>query len=503
METLSYKTLKDIGYDGFLLKEAPERVLQFGDGNFLRAFAERFIDLANERAGYHGKVVLVQPHATSFERADALNAQDGLYSLYMRGRDGGSKVDSMRVISCVSRVLNPNRAADYDDMMGVARSRDFELVISNTTEAGIAYDPACRPDDRPPASFPAKLAQVLHERFVAGLPGVMILSCELIDHNGDELRRCVDAHVKQWGWEPAFTAWLDEECTFCTTLVDSIVPGGIRDRAEAWALDERAGFHDAFADVREVFDMWGIEGAPGLADRLPFKAAGLDTVFVTPDVTPYKRRKVRILNGAHTGFVPGAFLAGFDIVRDCMHDNVIRTFMNEMLDEEVIPTLVPELEEQGCRDFAARVQERFDNPFIDHQLLSICLNSVSKWRTRDLPTLLDFHRASGRLPRRLSMSLAMLLAFYTSGNPSLEEDGLHLTRENGDGYVAHDEERVLDFFTAHASDGDALLVHHTLTDSDMWGEDLTAIPGLEGLVAQDLSLIRADGALEAFRSVIG
>ena len=366
METLNYEVLQKSGYTGYILRDAPEKVLQFGEGNFLRAFADAWFDLANERAGWNGKCCLVQPIPTGL--AAAINAQQGLYTLYLRGRQDGRAVSEKRVISSVSRCLDPYTQDGYAAMLAVAVSDDLEIIVSNTTEAGIAYDPACRKADCPPASFPAKLAQVLHARWQAGKPGVIVLSCELIDENGKELLRCVDAYIRQWGLEADFRAWVHSACTFCSTLVDRIVPGRIRDAAEAARLDAENGYHDELIDVGEVFGVWNIEGPAWLADRLPFKAAGLNCPVV-PDVTPYKKRKVRILNGAHTGFVPGAYLAGFDIVRDCMRNDTIRAFMNRMLRQEIVPILP--LDRDDCLRFAAAVEDRFNNPVVDHALLSI------------------------------------------------------------------------------------------------------------------------------------
>ena len=499
MNTLSYKTLEEIGYEGFLQpKDAPEKVLQFGEGNFLRAFVDRFFDLAAEKSGWRGKVVLVQPIAGSYGFADGLNAQDALYTVYLRGRENGEVVDETRVISSASRCLNPYRAEDYAAIMDVAVSDDLEFIVSNTTEAGIAYDPSCKATDQPPASFPAKLAQVLHARWAAGKPGVIILSCELIDHNGAELLRIVKQYAADWGWEDEFVAWLEGDCTFCTTLVDTIVPGRIRDPKEAAEVAERLCYEDPFLAVREPFQMWGIQGDEALAAKLPFTAAGLPGVFVTPDVTPYKKRKVRILNGAHTGFVPGAWLAGFDIVRDCMHDEAVAGFMDDLLQNEVIPTLAEDLDVEDCKQFAATVRDRFDNPFIDHQLLSICLNSVAKWRARDMPTLLDYVALKGKLPRRLTASLAFLLAFYTTGVEGLEEDGLHLRRADGEAYVGKDDRSALEFFAAHAEDDAEALTHAALSNEELWGQDLTKVYGLESAVAADLATIRTQGPAALF-----
>lgn len=503
MKALNRETLAEIGFGEYLVPaDAPEKVLQFGEGNFLRAFVDRFFDLANEATGWNGRICMVQPLDGGYAMADGMNAQDGLYTVLMRGREDGEQVDQARLISSCSRCLNPYREADYRAMMEVACSDDLEIIVSNTTEAGIAYDASCKADDQPPASFPAKLAQVLHARWAAGKAGVIVLSCELIDHNGAELLRIVHQYVADWGWEDAFNAWLDNECTFCTTLVDTIVPGRIREETEAKAVAERLGYEDPFLAVREPFQMWGIQGDDALAAKLPFIQAKLPGVFVTPDVTPYKKRKVRILNGAHTCFVPGAWLAGFDIVRDCMHDETVRGFMNKMLDTEVIPTLSGELDEEDLRAFAAAVENRFDNPFIDHQLLSICLNSTAKWRARDLPTLLDYVAATGELPRCLATSLATLIAFYTTGYENLQSDGLHLRRADGTTYVAQDDPFVLEFYSARADMDDAQLVNEVLTCEQMWGQDLTQVDGLEVFVATALALVRTKGAAAAYAAAL-
>ena len=503
MKTLNRTTLAETGNTSYVVPaDAPEKVLQFGEGNFLRAFVDRFFDLANEATGWNGRICMVQPINGAFGFADGINAQDGLYTVLMRGRENGQQVDEARLISSCSRCLNPYRAEDYKAIMGVAVSDDLEIIVSNTTEAGIAYDASCKLDDEPPASFPAKLTQVLYARWKANKSGVIVLSCELIDHNGAELLRIVHQHVSDWGLEDAFGAWLDDECTFCTTLVDTIVPGRIREASEAAAVAERLGYEDPFLTVREPFQMWGIQGDEALAAKLPFIQAGLPGVFVTPDVTPYKKRKVRILNGAHTCFVPGAWLAGFDIVRDCMHDEVVRGFMNKMLDHEVIPTLSGELDEEDLRAFAAAVENRFDNPFIDHQLLSICLNSTAKWRARDLPTLLDYVEQKDELPACLATSLATLIAFYSTGLEGRADDGLHLRRADGTAYVARDDAFVLDFYAAHADDADADLVAAVLSNEQMWGQDLTQVSGLLDFVTSALAIVRTQGAAAAYAAAL-
>ena len=497
METLNYQVLENSGYKGYILKDAPEKVLQFGEGNFLRAFVNYWFDVSNEKVGWNGKCCLVQPIAPGL--AKLINAQEGLYTLYLRGRQNGEKVDAKRVISSVSRCLNPYEKEGYDAMMQVAVSDDLEYIVSNTTEAGIVYDPACQAADCPPASFPAKLTQVLLARYNAKKPGVVVLSCELIDNNGKELLKCVNQYIEQWGLDDGFRKWVNEECTFCSTLVDRIVPGRIRDAAEVARLEEENGYHDELIDVGEIFGVWNIEGPAWLEDKLPFKAAGLNCPVV-PDVTPYKKRKVRILNGAHTGFVLGAYLAGFDIVRDCMHDDVIRSFMNKMLLEEVVPILP--LDQEDCKQFAAAVEDRFNNPFVNHELMSISLNSTAKWRARNMPSLLEYVEKNGTLPTCLSMGLAAYIAFYSNDIQGLTDKGLVCKRPAGNEYVVSDDRWVLEFYNAHKDDDIPTLVHAVMTNEQMWGQDLTAVPGFEEVTVKNLTKIRTEGAKAAYAACL-
>jgi len=495
MEQLNYKVLKESGYDGFILEKGTEKIMQFGEGNFLRAFVDDFVDLANERVGYNGKVVLVQPIAQGL--TELINKQEGLYTLYLRGSENGRKVDDKRVISCVSRCINPY--GDWEKVLELARSSELEIVVSNTTEAGIVHESESRFDQEPPVSFPAKLTRVLYERWKAGQKGLIILSCELIDNNGKELLRCVNQYIDDWKLEDGFRKWVNGENIFCSTLVDRIVPGRIRDPKETEALAAANGYEDPLTDVGEVFGIWVIEGPEGLEDRLPFKKAELP-VIVVPDVTPYKKRKVRILNGAHTGFVLGAYLAGFDIVRDCMHDETVKGFMNKMLNEEVIPTLP--LDKKDLDDFARAVQDRFNNPFVNHELMSISLNSTSKWRARNMPSFLEYYAEKKELPVCLTTSLAAYIAFYSNDIQELNEKGLICRRPKGNTYTVSDDRWALEFYWNHREDSAEQLVHAVLENEEMWGQKLTEIPGLEKTVCAKLKMIREEGALAAFKSCL-
>ena len=495
MSQLNYKVLEASGYKGYILRSAPEKVMQFGEGNFLRAFVDYFFDVSNEKVGYNGKVVLVQPIAQGL--TDLINQQEGLYTLYLRGNEKGVKVDDKRVISSVSRCINPYQ--DWDKVLEFAKSDDLDIIVSNTTEAGIVHDTESTFDQCPPISFPAKLTRVLYERFTAGKKGIVMLSCELIDNNGKELLKCVNQYIDDWKLPEDFRAWVNNENIFCSTLVDRIVPGRIRDAEEVKRLNEENGYEDPLMDVGEVFGVWVIEGPEGLENRLPFKAAGLP-VHVVPDVTPYKKRKVRILNGAHTGFVLGAYLAGFDIVRDCMNDDVIRGFMNKMLYDEIVPILP--LDQEDCKNFAAAVQDRFNNPFVNHELMSISLNSTSKWKARNMPSFLEYVEANKALPPCLTMSLAAYIAFYSNDIQELNDKGLLCKRPKGNTYLISDDRWALEFYYAHKDDTPEALVHAVLTNTQMWDQDLTKVPGLEAAVVNGLKMIREKGAKAAFASCL-
>ena len=500
MEKLSYATLKNVNYDGYILESAPEKVLQFGEGNFLRAFVNYWFDLANEKVNWNGKCCLVQPIAPGL--AKMINEQDGLYTLYLRGSQNGQKVDDMRVISSVSRCLNPYEEEGFAEMMKVAVSDDLEIIVSNTTEAGIVYDPACQLNDKPCASFPGKLTQVLYARYQAKKPGIVMLACELIDNNGKELLKCVNQYIDQWGLEDGFKKYVNEDCTFCGSLVDRIVPGRIRDAAEVAALEEKHGYADPLLDVGEVFGLWVIEGDPEkLNEKLPFHKANLDAnVFVAPDMTPYKKRKVRILNGAHTGFVLGAYLGGHDIVRNCMNDETVLGFMNKMLLDEIVPILP--LDQEDCKNFAAAVQDRFNNPFVNHELMSISLNSTAKWRARNMPSFLEYIEAYGKLPTCLTMSFAAYIAFFSNDIQELNDAGLVCRRPAGNTYVCSDDRWALEFYYAHRNDSVEDLVHAVMTNEQMWGQDLTAIAGFEAATVANLKKIRTEGALAAYASCL-
>ena len=435
------------------------------------------IDKANRDGIYQGSIVLCQPIAQGLK--DMINAQDGVYTLAMRGAENGQPVENIEVITSVSRCINPYE--NYEDLMEIARSADLEVVVSNTTEAGIAYHAGDKLTDRPPVSFPAKVTAFLYERYKAfhGDPekGLLFLPVELIDNNGAELKRIVLQYAQEWDLGQEFTDWINTANAFTSTLVDRIVTGYPRD--EVSYFEEKLGYKDNIIDTSELFNLWVIEGDKKWADKLPVHKTDANVIW-TDDVKPYKKRKVRILNGAHTSTVLAAYLAGFDIVGDFMKDDTVRTFMNNVIYQEVIPTL--DLPKEELESFAAAVNDRFANPYIKHKLLDIALNSCSKFNARCLPSLLGYVEEKGVLPKCLTFSLAAFIKFYQGE----WKDGVYTgTRKDGTQYPLRDDESVIRFFADAWSGNDAEgTAAAVLSNKDFWsGKDLTEVPGLKDAVA--------------------
>lgn len=483
------------------VKELPERILQFGEGNFLRGFVDWMLDSMNEKGLFNGRAVVVQPIAQGL--ADVLNSQDGLYTLLLRGVQNGRTVEEKSIISSISRGLNPY--SEFEKYMECAENPDLRFIISNTTEAGIAYNPDDRPDDKPPASFPGKLTVLLYKRFKAfsGDPakGFVIIPCELIDRNGDNLKKNVLQLSSEWGLEAEFIDWLQNSNYFLNTLVDRIVTGYPKD--EVQKITEELGYKDNLLNTAEIFHLWVIEGDKRLSEEIPFTKAGLNVIW-TEDMTPYRTRKVRILNGAHTMTVLAAYLYGKDTVKDCMDDKIIYTFMNKGIYEEIIPTL--DLSKKELLDFSGAVSERFANPFIKHYLLSIALNSTSKFKTRVLPSILEYIDRKGEIPKVLSFSLSAMIAFYRG--TEIKDNALIGNRGKNE-YSICDDMPVLQMFAELWSKfdgseaGTKKLVAQVLSKNEIWGTDLNSIQGFATLVSEYLYRIISCGMLDAISEVIG
>ena len=490
---LNRKTIASIPHSAGVtvgrLAEFPERILQFGEGNFLRSFVDWMIDAMNRRDLFGGRAVVVQP----IERGlvDVLNEQDGLYTLILRGLQGGKVIEQREVIAAISRGIDPYR--DWDAFLAAAAQPDLRFAVSNTTEAGIAYLDEPRPVGRCPASFPAKVAALLAERFsrLDGDPakGLIFLPCELIDRNGDQLRSCVLRHAAAWGLSQECVRWVTGCNRFLNTLVDRIVPGYPHE--EMGTLTATLGYEDRLLTTSEIFHVWVIEGDTEVAKELPLTQAGLNVVW-TPDLQPFRTRKVRILNGAHTMTALAAHLAGLDTVRQCVEDTVFGAYLRRGIFDEILPLLT--LPAKETRAFAEDVMERLANPFIKHNLISIALNSVSKYRVRVLPSLLEYRAAHHRLPPALTFSLAALLAFYRG--TTIVDGALIGQRESGP-YPVKDDAPVLEAFAdqwrRYEHHCDALaLCRALLARTDFWGEDLSALPDLlEGIAAQVARILQA------------
>lgn len=459
--------------------QRPVKVLQFGEGNFLRAFVDYFIDIANEKTDFNGSIALVKPIniGTLFP---AFKEQDYRYTVMLRGLVDGEAVEQTRVVSSVADAVDAY--TDYDRYAAYAKLDSLRFIVSNTTEAGIVLDESDKLELCPPNTYPGKLTKLLYERAehfnYAPDKGLIILPVELIDDNGIMLKKCVKALAKIWNLGEKFEQWLEEACVFTSTLVDRIVTG--YPRGEDQAIWEKLGYEDRILVTAEPFGLWVIESGKDISGELPLPQCGLPVIY-TDNQKPYKQRKVRILNGAHTSFVPAAFQCGYDIVLDAMKDPMILNFMQKTLYDEVIPTL--DLPKDDLMAFAEAVTGRFMNPFIKHALLSICLNSVSKWRARCMPSLLVYVERTGKLPERLTFSLASLMSLYRGGK--VVEGKLECTRD-GQPYTLQDDAAVLEFFATASDQAPADQARAFLSNESFFGPDLCKVPGLIESVSASL-----------------
>ena len=467
-------------------KKYTEKVIQFGEGNFLRAFIEWIIWKTNQKTDFNGSVVVVQPIEKGM--VSWLNEQDGLYHLNLQGLQDGKPVDSVDLIDVISRGLNPYE--DFGSYLALAEQPEIRFVISNTTEAGIAFDPACKLDDKPASSYPGKLTQLLYHRYQHFngdiKKGLIIFPCELIFENGKHLKECIRKYIDLWNLGPDFSAWFEGACGVYSTLVDRIVPGYPRDTAAQ--LCERAGYDDHLLDKAEIFHLWVIEAPKEVAAEFPADKAGLHVLFV-PSEAPYHERKVTLLNGPHTVLSPVGYLSGLNTVKECCEDPEVGKFVHKVMYDELLPTL--NLPKEELVKFANDVMERFRNPFVKHFVTSIMLNSFPKFKTRDLPGLKTYLERKGELPKGLVLGLAGICTYYKGG------------KRGDDEIVPQDDEKIIGLLKDLWATGDVRKVASgVLADTFIWGEDLNAIPGLTDLLSADLALIQAKGMREAVKSII-
>lgn len=433
-------------------KHYPPRIIQFGEGNFMRAFTNWQIQQLNHHQKFNGSITVVQPLPQGLGHLFA--AQDNRYTVLLEGLLDGQAIESHEIIDTLHQLINPYE--EFQDFLSLADEDDYQFIFSNTTEAGIAFVESDRFDDQPPSSFPGKLVVLLHRRFTLGKAGFTIIPCELIDRNGDKLKEAVLKYAHHWNLDEAFIQWINEANTFCCSLVDRIVPGYPRDKAKQY--EQTLGYQDQLMVVAEPFLLWVIEGPASLRDALPFHEIGLQ-VIVTDDMKPYRERKVHLLNGPHTTMVPLGLLKGLETVEEVMKDPQLFPFIQAVMDQEIIPTL--DLDEAQLHQYAASIIERFNNPYIAHHLASIALNSISKYKTRLLPVVLSYYDRKGTWPKRLLLAFAAYLVMYNRTDLPVQDD-----------------EDIVSTIRK-AWDTPNTLVQTILSQETWWGQDLNQYNGLK------------------------
>lgn len=463
----------------------PEKILQFGGGNFLRGFVDWMVDRMNRRADFDAGITVVQ----SVERVPAsrLDAQDGLYHLYLEGIRDGRPLREVTLIDCIGRALSPYR--DFDAYFQIAGNPDLRFVVSNTTEAGIVFDERDTLIMRPQRSFPGKLTAFLYRRYRmfhgAADKGLVVLPCELIEANGDTLKEYVLEHARRWGLDQDFLTWITAANVFCNTLVDRIVSGFPSDRIET--VQQRLGFYDRLVVEGEYFHLWVIEAPSWVEHEFPASQAGLNVVF-TDDIRPYRERKVRILNGAHTASFALSSLCGLETVQQSIEHPVVGRFMREVVFDEICTGIsVPQ---ESLKAYAQTIIERFHNPYIKHRWRSIALHSVSKWRTRLLPSLRDHVARTGELPDKMVFSLAALIAYYRGGFAGRTVD-------------VQDEPGIIEVFQDAWSKYDGRrasideVVEAVLSSQRCWRENLIEVEGLAEQVGDYVFAVETRGVEKA------
>ena len=415
----------------FEKKIRPERIIQFGEGGFLRGFVDWMIQKLNDNGSFDGSVVVVQPIAQGM--CDMLEKQNCVYTHVIRGVEGVEK----SIIDVISRCVKPYD--DFDEYLKLAENPDMRFIVSNTTEAGIVFETEDKMTDVPPKTFPAKLTLLLKRRYDLGLKGFILLPCELIDRNGDNLKKCVLQYADLWNLGDGFKAWIENDNVFANTLVDRINTGYPRGE------DLGLGYEDNMVNTSEYFHLWVIECSADIEKELPFKSAGLNVIVTKDKLNMYRTRKVRILNGAHTSLVPYALLSGFDTVKSCIDDEKMCAHVRACVFDEIIPTL--DLPKDELVEYAEGVIERFANPYIKHYLSSIALNSVSKFKVRVLPSILEYIKRYNKMPATLIFSFAKLIDFYKTD-------------------MTNDDKDVTSFMKSAS-------VKEILANEKLWGEDLS------------------------------
>lgn len=459
----------------------PIKIVQFGEGNFLRAFVEYAFQTLNKTTQFNAGIAVVQPIDKGM--VQMLKDQDGLYTLFTKGIKDGKEVEEKELITNIVKGIDPYK--DYASYLDLAKEEELQFIVSNTTEAGIAYLDTDTPNMTPPNSFPAKLTRLLYERFNhfngAEDKGLTIIPCELINHNADTLKQIILEYISLWNLTDDFKYWLLKSCSFHNTLVDRIVPGYPRDQIDDY--NKQLNYKDNLIVSAETFFLWVIEGDDVLREKLPFHKTDLD-VKIVEYMQPFRTRKVRILNGAHTAMVPFSLLYGNETVKETVDEDFTGPFIRSLVFEEIIPTL--DMEQEELETFANAVFDRFRNPFVVHQLASIALNSISKFKVRVLPSLLAYEQRKGKLPMRTVFAFACLIRFYKGAY-------------NGKQLPINDDQAIVaEFLSIWQFDNVRNVAQQVLGKQAYWGTDLNTINGLTDAVANSLEMIEKFGVKEGF-----
>jgi len=478
----------------------PEKVLQFGAGGFLRAFADYFIDNANRQNIFNGRIVVVQ--STGTNRSNTLQAQDGLFTLCVQGLENKTTVETYSVISSISRTFSANE--EWPQVLQCAANPELELVLSNTTEVGIALDESAALDLNPPRSFPGKLTAFFHARFKffggAADKGLVIIPSELVDNNGDLLREIVLTLAKKWGLGEAFVHWLTSANRFCNSLVDRIVPGTPANEAlqQHW---QKLGYEDRLLTSAEVYRLWAIQGDDTIRQRLSFVQAN-PAIIVANNITPFRERKVRILNGTHTLSVPLAFLLDNKIVLDNMKHPLVSQFIERLIFDEIVPSL--EVDHESATAFAHEVLERWRNPFLQHQLIDITLHSTSKMRARNVPTILRFYQKMKKTPPLIACGFAGYLLFMRG----VEKQNGKIHGRRGDELYPINDDQAGYFYElwspVQANDPQSIenFVKSVCRNENLWGTPLAALSGFAEAVSEHLCFMLKEGIEKAIGRIV-
>ena len=449
------------------------KILQYGEGNFLRTFADVYFDTLNkEGVGEYG-VHIVKP--ISWGSLENFSKKDNKYHIVLRGAKDGCAVEEVYSVDSLIGVTDP--FTDLKPYLALASDPELKIIVSNTTEAGICYSDKDSIDGFDGITYPAKLTKFLYERWRAGLGGVYILPVELIDNNADALLGCVEKYISHWGLPEAFSSWNREENYYCNTLVDRIVSGHPRDEATREHLSELIGEYDPLMSVGEPFGLWAIERKGDIGKYIKEGVHNIEVVL-TDDIAYYKKRKVRVLNGSHTNLVPAGLILGAVTVYDCMKDERLSAFVEDTLKYEINPFVSDDL--SATEAFAGSIKERFLNPYLDHQLTSIALNSISKWQARVLPSFRDYYAKGGVIPHRLTVGFSYLMALYSRLAGS---EGAYTVKVADRIIELKDEREYLDYFRAGGS------VREFMKRKDVFGEDLTLYKGFVSCVEDNLKKI--------------